>query len=128
MKIHPSEIKIGDVIAQHGAFIKVQEISVHEEKDCLPVYVMSGGFSGGNREMFDYFRGFISSGIKCGSRCKYSSVQGNELAYWEQVEQSGHESKYTLTKNDVTVQLDSLEDAADCFFQSQFGFKIQVNH
>lgn len=56
--------------------------------DDLACFGFRGSFVEGNREMFDYFRGYISAGPDCGKRYETSYQQGNARAGWYLLDQA----------------------------------------
>ena len=110
MKTHPSLIKLGALVSQHGYTMKVERICLFcytedqliEAKkhsgaeifnrinpeirlgrgDDLITYSVKGSFVDGDKKMFNYFRNHISAGEKCGQMEEFSTQQGNSRATW----------------------------------------------
>ena len=78
---HPSEIKVGDVVAGGYGFAgRVLEVKEYDRENTgKPVYVVKVAYEGGDLYSFRYMFGRRLNGCAVDFR---STIQGNELAKW----------------------------------------------
>ena len=86
-RIHPSEIKTGDLMTTNGYIIKVTDIKVYaapsHSTTNLPVYVVSGLYVAGDLDNYK----FMCDYTPCGRvRTHINGIQGNEIATWTRVD------------------------------------------
>jgi hypothetical protein len=84
IKIQPEDIKIGDMIANHGCIFQVTEIKQREYcPDVLNAFVISGLYVCGDLEMYKWFLKSCQNGC---AKSHFTSKQGNARANWTKVE------------------------------------------
>ena len=82
-KIHPSEMKVGDLMHQEGNIFKITEIKVFTRDDPkYPVYQAIGTYVGGSLSIYKTFTQIVCNGC---ARSHFTYKQGNAKAIWLKV-------------------------------------------
>lgn len=81
-EIHPSALKVGDLVMGQGFTGKVEKVSVFSNDD-LPCYVAYVSYVAGDVSLYKWFGATACNGCATSPLAK---IQGNERAKWHVVE------------------------------------------